>query len=392
MATQRNTLTFRSNRALGQCGRSILSVLAFGVSLLTAGTSVAQEVSPPAKSDTCDRIRASGASEASVLLAPRIGAQALRFPTASGYDPAGGGGSQGQVQVRAFADYSVTGAVRGLRTLDLADAACQTWSNARPLEDAIRVGLEQGRRAALAKQVAFLSAKEPEIARIEGTTTARLERQVGTLSEVSETRALTSELRQMRLDAEGEIELSAQSVSEPRGPLSAAVERYERSTMKAEGIGSSIRRLAPWELSVRGGVAAVGTSLVGARSPSYDWFGTVELSYNLGGIGRVVAENAFLAARSKELQSNRQDLGPAAREVDRALAASVLHLTKQIAALEELAEQLRRDQAALESAIAPKQPHALGLVALHLFIVEARLTYFRELLNQRRPWERHQEQ
>jgi hypothetical protein len=350
--------------------------------VVTAASAVTRAESLSTRPDDyCSRVWELARSRAALLYGPRIGVQALRYPPTGGSDSTGFEAAQRQVQVRSFLDYSLTHAIEGKYTLDLANAECRRRQKAQPVEEAIRVATEQGRRAALGKEIAFLTEQAPEIARFEREAEKRLEQQVSTLSELAEIRLLALSLKQLQLDAEDALaQIEAVPATDPSGPVSKAAVDYDQATLDAEQIDSRIRQVAPWNLSIRGGVAAT------PASSSVDWFGAVELSYNLGGIVSNAAEHRYLAARSRELESSSSELVPAARALDRTLAGSVQRLKKESLILEELAEQLRKDAAALEGANTPKQPHSRAVLSLRRLAVEARLVYLRELTVQRRPW------
>lgn len=365
---------------------SFFTVLAAITVVMVAPAQSNAESLPARPDDYCKRVWEHARSGAALLFAPRVGVQALRYPPTGASDVTGWDAAQRQVQVRSFIDYSLTHAVEGKYTLDLADAECQRRQAAQPVQEAIRVATDQGRKSALVKEIAFLTEQAPEIARLQREAEQRLAQQVGTLSELAEIRLLVLGLQQAQLEAEADLErLEAVPVPDPAGPVSAAAAHYAQATMNAERIDSRIRKVAPWNVSIRGGLAAT------PASSAVDWFGAVELSYNLGGIVSLGAEHNYLTARARELESSSSELVPAARALDRALAGSVERLRKECSILEGLATQLRGDATALEGASTPKQPHSLAVLTLRRLAVETRLVYLRELAQQRRPWDGHHE-
>jgi hypothetical protein len=369
------------------CDRpSIISALAAMVLLVAPESTPRADSLPDPPDDYCARVWERARSDAALLFGPRIGVQAIRFPPASGTDVAGWSVAQRQTQVRPFLDYSLTNVLEGRLALDRADAECRRRKLSRPVEEAIRIATDQGRRAALLKEIAFLAEKAPEVARLEREAEKRLEEQVSTLSELTETRLFVLNLQQTQLDAEEAVaRIEAMPASEPTGPVSQLAERYREATMEVERIDSRMRRIEPWSLSLRGGLAAT------PASSSVDWFGAVELGYNLGGLVRIGAERNYLAARSRELESTAAELLPAARTLDGVLAGSVERLKRDSQILEETTGQLGRDAAALEHADTARQSHAIAVLTLRRLAVEARLVYLRELAQQRHPWEGHHE-
>jgi hypothetical protein len=121
-----------------------------------------------------------------------------------------------------------------------------------------------------------------------------------------------------------------------------------------------------------------------------DWFGAVELSYNLGGFVQAAAEPRLLSARERELQSANYELSHAAAVVDAALTQSVEILKRQISVVEKEMEGLRAEQALLERSDAAGKLLLVAVVKLRLVVVQAQLVYSRALAEQRQPWEAQQ--
>ena len=129
----------------------------------------------------------------------------------------------------------------------------------------------------------------------------RLPRQVRTIHVEAQDAALTR--------------LEATALPEPTRPLAHQADDYRQATMELERVGSRIRQVAPWGLSIAGGVAATTQANV-------DWFGTVEFRYNLVGLAQSSAERQLLSARARELDSATYELTHQARAVDAALEKS----------------------------------------------------------------------
>jgi hypothetical protein len=209
---------------------------------------------------------------------------------------------------------------------------------------------------------------------------------VATIAELEEIRALAAELRTARLDAaETMVELEASDVPDPVGPIVPEAEEYVRSSMAYEEQNSRIRQVAPWAVSIAGGVASTAGS-TGAGA-SVDWFGTVEVGYNFGGLVQAAAEHSLLAARQRELLGAPDELLYAARAVDASLRKSVAVLDSQIATLTEAERSLREQLDGLERAEVANRVQTVSVLKLRVLMVEARLVYTRSLLERRRPWE-----
>jgi hypothetical protein len=367
---------------LAKCARAAVTIT---VTLSLQGTAWAQERGTPDAAfrldDYCERVREAAKATAALLLGPRIAAQAIRFPFGGDANTGGIFIASSQKQLRAYADYSLTDAYQGILSLQLGEADCRRQKLAQPLEDAIRLSTDQGRRLALAKELEFLEQNERTVTQLQEESLARRQAGVGTLVELVEIDSLAETYRALRTQAEEDLaHLDAAGLPDPGGPVSRRAEEYNRASMDLERVGSRIRQVAPWRLSVNGGVAAT-------TSAPADWFGTVEVSYNLGGIVQSEAERQVLRIRARELQADSYELAYAARALDAALQRSVAILQRQIAAVESERALLEAEASALEGSNLPNQLHERSGIRIRLLTLEANLVYLRALAEQRRPWE-----
>ncbi len=342
-------------------------------------TSSVAASSPYRLDDYCERVREAGKSTAAVLLGPRVGVQAIKFP--AGGDLTLAQTSASETQLRGYTQYSFTDAYHGILALKLGEAECRRERLAQPLEDAIRAATDQGRREALSRELQSLREHDDAVAGLERDAEARQRAQVGTVEELIEIQTLSSAFRSKESETEEELgRLDASALHEPTLPLSEQATEYERATLDVEQLGSRIRQVAPWTVSVSGGVAANSTIAA-------DWFGTLELSYNLGGLAQGGAEHRLLSARERELESASYELVHDARVVDAALGQSLDRLSRQIAVVEKEIAALGGEEALLEGSDAPARLPLLSVVKLRRWTLEGQLVYSRALAQQRRPWE-----
>jgi hypothetical protein len=367
------------------CSAVARMAVTVGVTLLLAGTARAQERGTPDANarldDYCERVREAAKSTAALLLGPRIAAQAIKFPPGGDAQLTGWTNGGSKTQLRAYADYSLTNAYQGILSFQLGEADCRRRKLAQPLEDAIRLSTDQGRRSALTKEVEFLEVNEKSVVQIQQESLARRQAGAGTLDELAEIESLAATYHGLRLQVEQELaHLDVLGSPDPNGPVSPRADEYNRAAMELERVESRIRKVAPWGLSITGGVAASSGALV-------DWFGTVEVSYNLGGIAQSQAEHEVLKARGRELEADSHELARAARALDAALKQSLDLLQRQIVAVEAEERQLRAELAALEGSSLPNLIHQRAGISIRLLTLEANLVYLRALAQQRRPWE-----
>jgi hypothetical protein len=380
---------FRCSITRAQVLVAVLSTGAFSSSASADDSAYSQGSSDQGGRDLpldpyCERVREAANSTASVLLGPRVVVAAIKFPL--GGDLQGTGAPTGSLyQMRAYGSWSVTNAYQGLLSLQLGDADCKRQRLAHDVEGAIRLASNQGRKSALLAEVAFLMESEPTISNIADGAEGRRRAGVSTVVELAEIRSLVAALRTTRLEAQAAVgELDATPLPEPVGPIGPDAQEYSRVAMDYERIDSRIRQVAPWGMNVSGGVASSSVAAV-------DWFGTVEVSYNLGGLGQVPAERALLSARRRELETSSTELEYAARAVDASLKKSVSLLKSQIELLADAEKGIEADLAAVTGAPVPDQMHAAAALKLRWLALRAQLVYLRALSDRRRPWEAYHE-
>jgi hypothetical protein len=285
----------------------------------------------------------------------------------------------------------LTDAYRGLLSLELGNLDCQRQRLAQPIQDAVRVAANQGRRSALAEQISFLDSAEPSILEIEKNAEARRGAGVITGAELEEIRSLGTSLRISRLQATDTLaQLEATPLPDPTNRVSADADRYSKAAMDYERLDSRIRRVTPWGFSVTGGAAS--NVLESSSIRTVDWFGTVEMSYNFGGIPQVTAERAALEARQRELEASPTELLQSARALDASLERSLAALHAQIELLSESERSVREQIAVLEKAEVADQTHLISVLKLRSIALQSQLVYLRALVERRRAWEPTHEQ
>ena len=245
-----------------------------------------------------------------------------------------------------------------------------------------------GRREALTREIDFLTANEPVIAALERDAEARRRAEVATIADLEEIRERAEDLRTARLEAADMLtELDAAGITDPNGPIAPEAERYVRASMDYERLDSRIRQVAPWGLSINGGVAASASLMGSGGGPAVDWFGMLQVSYDLGGVAQAEAERGLLGSRQRELENDPSEKMRAARAVDTALAKSVSVLNAQIQVLADADRSLREQIEALEKADVPNREQMESVLKLRSLMAQARLVYLRALVERRQPWE-----
>ncbi len=321
----------------------------------------------------CERVRADAASDAALLFGPRVSVQALRVPTRSNVDSAELFGGSSEYQLRGALSWSLANAYAGLLTLRVAEADCERHAAQASLADLVREGSARGAAPALQKALAFLDQQREGVEAIEAQAEVRHARHLSTVVELDQVQSLALQVQRTGLEVARQIALldenSAAAVAAPQ-----LVERYASASERFEESASDLRSVRQWDLSLRGGV------IPGAEA---DWFGTVELSYNLGGLFQIGAENRYLAAREAELRNARYELPEQARRVEEQLAKSDALLREELTLRERELELLERRIGAFETSDSPQTMQALAVANLRRTLLRADVIYARELLAQR---------
>jgi hypothetical protein len=282
--------------------------------LLGADRASAQE------SAYCRRVRARAASDAALLMSPRVVLQGLRFPQNGQVDAGVTVGSG--FQTRASMTFSPIDFYKGLGVLSEGAADCDEHQVSAEVEDALTLGSDGARLSALRSEVSFLRDHRDEWRAVEARAAARLSEHTVTLADFDSVRQHVGELERKLAQADGQAaEIVARRGATASVSLAELIRRYAELASRAEQAEARVRRLEPWQIQMTGGVVA--------QAP-IDWYGLVELSVNLGVFARTRQEARHAEARMDEV-----------RHAPYELAARVERLRDQTAAaLEEARQEL----------------------------------------------------
>lgn len=326
----------------------------------------------------CERARASAASDASLLLAPRVSLQAIRVPSERSIDPAELFGENSDYQLRAFVSYSLANAWAGKLTLDLAEAECQRQAAQAALSEAVRTGTDHGAIAALRAALGYLDENRALVERIRKQAEVRHARQLTNVMQLDDVRGLSLQLERKHLEMTQELQrLERNQASDGNAPLGTLVSSYERASADYEDSAASLRRVRRWDVSIRAGVIP---------APEVDYYGAIELSYNLGDLFQAAAESRYLAARKAELREARYELPNQAVRLEEQLAASDELLRKELELREGELRWLEQQMGLLEQSETPEKPHLMSIAELRRLLLQTNIIYTRELLGQHGAW------
>ncbi|MFO0686650.1 MAG: hypothetical protein U0234_31605 [Sandaracinus sp.] len=350
------------------------AALVGGAMALITGSAHAQDAESPG----CRRTHALAQSQAYILVSPRITAEA-------GHVPAGGttglGGASGY-QVRGGLSWSPIDFVHGLMALDAAGTECDELAALARARRTLELGSELGELPARrAERDALVAAREQweEIVRrtqtrvTEGLATEQHLTDVRAEVERLERRVDQVEVEVARLVAAGHDELDAST-------LASDLETYERRALDLERQQSSMRRLAPWNVTLLGSVVPVDQ---GMGAWNVDWFGWVSVSYSLGGIAQQLAEDDAVEARAAQLGADSNELRRAFDRFARLLDESIAGLQAELEHVDRQIEIQRHQRDLMEQLETSEVENLRAMIDLQVIGLTAERAHLARLLEVR---------
>lgn len=244
-------------------GVSLLSVLIVGA-VMTA-PAAAQE------SAYCRQVRAQARATASVLAAPRVVASGIRFPSDNRIDL---GPTVGRhTQVRVGATWSALDAVRARETMQASSELCTAQEASAALDTWTKQSLEAPLAQAYAAQASYLADQQPRWQALARTASGRFQSRLITAIDAEQVRRRASELELRLVHGRGEASQLAHQVAGSGAALARASIDAANTVAARE---SRLRRLDAWQVRAVAGA-------VPQTEGKTDWYGTVEVSYSLGG-------------------------------------------------------------------------------------------------------------
>lgn len=348
---------------------------------LTGGLILAAIASPAiAQSPTpyCRRVRAEAESRAFLLFSPRLSVQGLHVPLVGG--TTGMGIVQGQEwQARAALSFSPMDMARGALVLDQAGAECERRAAGEEIQRALEAGSSYGRLPALRAQVAYYQGQRAAIDQLLTDAQAARDEQLITMQQLNDVRLRANAIARHVQSLEAEIDRLSGDEEERDAtdrPIRAQLDDYEARSIDLARAESDLRRLNPWQVNVSAGVVPLST---------FDWYGAVELSYNLGGIAQAFAEDEVVAARAAELREADYEVRGAVERFERRMRESTSDLRDALQLLDAQARLLdeQRDLLTRTSEETAEAQHSLRMVEMNRIELEGDRVYRRALLSER---------
>jgi hypothetical protein len=255
-----------------------------------------------------------------------------------------------------------------------ADADCREHETRLELEATLVGGDDEPRRAAAEAQIAFLEAHGDEIHRWLERAEARFADHVITLVELEDVRARAAALDRKLVQARGQAtQLAARgavaSGAGARGKSTAELARaYSDASADFMRAANRVRAGDAWQLEMTAGIIPY---------PREEWFGLVQLGFNLGGFARPGHAARFAAARREEIERASYEAAAGVRRYLGSLAAVHEQARRELALIDGERERLARTLRALAGSEAPNVLQERERLALEQLALEAEAVYAR---------------
>ncbi len=357
------------------------AAFALTLSLVTAKASADPETAAPSNETAayCARVRARAASEASLLLAPKVRAEAIKLPPSlqrSGrVDPTLGGG---EYQARAGLVVSPVHMWKGLKVLDVADADCAQFEAGARARDLVDGAVDAARLSALRKQRTFLEGKRPAVEAVATKVEERFLARTATMMDADDVRAMVDRLTRQELQVSGEIaRIEATAPPPVTGKVRDLRANVGATSRRFEEKAASARKLDAWDLSVTAGVVPPVFD-----QTTTDVYGVVALSWSFGGPFQGAAEDRYVAARAEEAKTSRAS---AVRRLD-ALAKTARAAKKQaegeLALVDRRIAAVAANRRAVEQSDASQALRQASVMDIEIVSLESERVFLLELVRE----------
>ena len=322
--------------------------------------------------DYCRKVSAQAQSDASLLMAPSVSAQLIRYPANNVADVTGLQVGKG-IQPRASVTYGVVDMYRGLGVLDVASTDCRRQEVAAQLQEVVIARADIGRLPALESELTFLEAKRPALASVIRESEERLAARTTTFVEVHELKKSVLEVDRKSFTASRDAAvLRRRGFRMPARSLPEMLNAYDERALSYEEAISHVRKVQAWKLDVSGGIAT---------TPVVDYFAVASLSYNFGGLFQGPAEHREIDAREHEIKNARYELRHQIETILDELKVEVEQGKKELRAYDDELLRIEHERASLDSLDAPNKTSVLAGLAIEAVSLGADRAYLDAYLN-----------
>lgn len=322
-----------------------------------------------ATSDYCRKVTARADGDAALLMAPTASAQLIRYPQSALLDSLGVSAGR-DVQPRATMSIGFVDIYKGLGVVDVARKDCTRQELSATLQEMLLVRDAVAKRYALERRLAYYQEHSPVLEELLAQTEARFVAGTSTLVEVHQVRRRVLEATLRATETEGALDALRQRGELPSASLEDVLAKYEAASVAYEGSVEHVRNLQPWKVGLTTGVTAL---------PTLDYFGALEVSYNLGGLFSTRAEARAVSARAAELRSARYEMRSQVELLQKEIRVQVAILRRQVARLDEEIARVARDRAAVEPSDAPGRHHLIAMLTVEAIDLESERVFLNAL-------------
>ena len=331
----------------------------------------------PAVAAYCEKVTARAESDASLLLAPTVVGQYIRYPSSGIADATGvhvGSGWQPRVSL----SYGLLDAYKGVGILAVGRADCAAETRAAELRSLLEARADIGRPVALQRELDALKAGRPELDALAAKAEERVKREAGTLMDVLEIRRKTSEMDRRVAEVEGELAmLKARHVpakAMTRVQMMELLRQLDETAATYDDKVAHVRNLDPWRVNVSGGAVS---------HPAADYFAAIELSYDIGGVVRNGAEARYRNARAEERKVAHSELHAQVEQMLREVDISQREARAELAVVDGQAARVTSLKQALATADAPNAQQLVANLTIESIEINAERNYLAALIEQR---------
>ncbi len=332
----------------------------------------------------CNKVHERAIADKILAFSPGVELDAIKYPSATGSSVPFVGPIVGDgYQARASLIWNGIAAYRGTKIVGIADADCAYHSIQMEAQNLVEQAADIGKAQALAAIFDYLNDNRPEWQDIVAREEKRVRAGNLTLSDLTIIRTSASTLETKLVESQGQlVALRAKDYVKQKHSVQQIVIRLQSAAMELEKRESEMRMLDPWSLTINGGVVPPMQ-----QGTSTQWFGTVSLGYNFGGLVRGARENNYLAARQEELRHARYEMADILRRITDGEVANFMDATNRIDVLKHRLNDLqgtRKELAAHPEA--SSAANLLALVDLQIMDVRSDLIFVEALQKQLAAW------
>lgn len=319
----------------------------------------------------CQQVRARAASDATLLIAPRLILQELRFPRNNQIDL---GATTGiGMQFRAGLSFSPVEFFKGLEMLEVGDAACLQHEAKTSLEERLIYARDSARLAALQAQSAYLQENQQAWTAIARKAADRLSRRLITLVDFTKLNQLVDGLDRKLAEVDGDLNaLRARLPNVSSRTLTQLTDDYAQQSARYESELASVRKFDPWSLRLTAGVIA--------QAP-LDWYGLAELSFSFGGLFRPTYENRYERARAAELATSNDELPAQVRDLRSQTKIALEQAQRELSITQRSLATIVGARGMLENLEAENIQHARDALTVERYSTESDVVFLQSLIH-----------